>query len=1253
MKMLKKWIAFCLVILLLAGVAFDKGALVFNQVEAAEIEGSEQAGSAEASTEEPADSQQTEEEASGAKILDEQPAEQPAAQQPDNTAEVTEPAETAETEDPAPAPEQQTEEETVNTVETDAGQPAAETPEEPDESVPETEKTEQKTESQGTPAAEPEAKKQDAMELKQEIRDEYGNVLLTVTAEIKESTFDADTSEVTMKVSTVDSGTEKAIEKLAGQELEENQVLGDYFLYNVEFQVNGKTTEPGKEIKITFEPDDFLIKDTEKAAVFYYNEAGSPAGNEKAEIVEIIQKSELVDRLQAAGKSTAGVDDDYDLTEITLSKDGKADKIITEGRRSTIYGCYVEKDKATDQNNSNLNADRRTLYFENEELTVSVTEADKGAIPSGAILQVIPILENEKDTASQYDEVEKQVARKAEENGEKVKGFLAYDICLVDKTGEKIEPAGKVELTLEYKEAAIPECRTTNETEDASVRILHLEEDEKGNVKQVVDLEEEDQLTELQITSMNKIEKAEAQVDSFSPYVIAWLTGKGYDLTTLDKPEIVDNIIKNGQIELGIPDELQTVIDQAKADGLNVRYEWYKTINDGQEELVTRKSYNGEYNLSEDNDWVNIALDEGVLNGDKDITKVEYQVKVIFEGEGDSQAIESEPYSVPYYNELRNGSFEFPEMGPAEMVKNQHQDTYPEGFVWKTTASDKNIELVHVVNGRVSPPYDWVGTAWAPDGDQFAELNASSYGALYQDVSTIKGETLNYWFSHRARGKNRNYRAEYDSMYVVIVPADIAMNGINGDGNPIDTQSEVSALKTAINSGKVEGLVQNVRSSDQNWFNYSGTYIPTSYLTRFFFVAESCAAGGISLGNFLDRVGFSQKLPEADEGQYNVQVVKEISGVSAEQFEEVAGRIKFQIKDNNGNEKELIPDLGDWTQTDEDTYVYSEMCSITIGSDLEAEREVMVTETGYEAPENLKLDATVRNSMDQQILSGTSSTFTVKNKSAVRVDFWNRYSLNTKDLTVIKNWRDYNNVSGLRPEQIELELFYRNEGSTDNWQPYNEFEGSNVIKITGVAENPADPNQWTYTIPGVFGGYEYKIKEKDIASYTGSISSEGNTFTIANTLNWQIVKCSKGDESNVLEGAGFKLSQNGIEIATGSSVSNGVVAWSFNDPDTILDGEYSLIETVAPDNYELSDEVWTLQFNQGLLETVKSGSTDVTLNLEQGKLPTVYFENIMLYELPNSGGPGIYWYLFGGMLLMMTASLMAYKNKRREVLERK
>lgn len=39
--------------------------------------------------------------------------------------------------------------------------------------------------------------------------------------------------------------------------------------------------------------------------------------------------------------------------------------------------------------------------------------------------------------------------------------------------------------------------------------------------------------------------------------------------------------------------------------------------------------------------------------------------------------------------------------------------------------------------------------------------------------------------------------------------------------------------------------------------------------------------------------------------------------------------------------------------------------------------------------------------------------------------------------------------------------------------------------------------------------------------------------------------------------------------------------------------------------------------------------------------------NSDFYKLPSSGGSGIYWYSIGGMLLMMAASLILYRNKHR------
>ena len=45
----------------------------------------------------------------------------------------------------------------------------------------------------------------------------------------------------------------------------------------------------------------------------------------------------------------------------------------------------------------------------------------------------------------------------------------------------------------------------------------------------------------------------------------------------------------------------------------------------------------------------------------------------------------------------------------------------------------------------------------------------------------------------------------------------------------------------------------------------------------------------------------------------------------------------------------------------------------------------------------------------------------------------------------------------------------------------------------------------------------------------------------------------------------------------------------------------------------------------------------------------VIFTNVDLYELPSTGGTGIYLYMLSGMFMMMAGALMIYKNKRKEV----
>lgn len=272
-----------------------------------------------------------------------------------------------------------------------------------------------------------------------------------------------------------------------------------------------------------------------KATVFYYNEAYSIAGNQAAEIKEIIQKSDKLEELQNAGQSTDNIDD-YDLTEISLKEDGAADKIQTEGRRSTVYGCYLTEDKSeetapeapenTEPADDTKTEPAETKEFKNDDVTITVSADEKGIIPENTELKVVPILKDTKETEEQYKEVEEQLNKKAENEEYDIAGFLAYDISFVNEDGKEVEPNGEVHVSIEYNQEAIPEG--VEEDSNLDVTVMHLEEGEKGVVKEVVDMvADNDTEAIVETTETAKVKKAEFKTNSFSAFMITWRLGSG------------------------------------------------------------------------------------------------------------------------------------------------------------------------------------------------------------------------------------------------------------------------------------------------------------------------------------------------------------------------------------------------------------------------------------------------------------------------------------------------------------------------------------------------------------------------------------------------------------------------------------------------------------------------------------------------------------------------------------------------------
>ena len=185
------------------------------------------------------------------------------------------------------------------------------------------------------------------------------------------------------------------------------------------------------------------------------------------------------------------------------------------------------------------------LEYEDDQVKVHVTASEEGNIPDHASLKVVPLVKQEvtnemTDEQKQeveainkkYDEAEKKLTEKAEKEAYDIAGFLAYDISLVDADGNKVEPNGDVKVTMDYKQPVIAEdaVQTVNDTEwlnstkDLDVTVLHLEEDNKGKVTDVVDMTAEDTNgdAEINTTSENEIQKVTITTNSFSTFAITY-----------------------------------------------------------------------------------------------------------------------------------------------------------------------------------------------------------------------------------------------------------------------------------------------------------------------------------------------------------------------------------------------------------------------------------------------------------------------------------------------------------------------------------------------------------------------------------------------------------------------------------------------------------------------------------------------------------------------------------------------------------
>lgn len=276
----------------------------------------------------------------------------------------------------------------------------------------------------------------------------------------------------------------------------------------------------------------------------------------------------------------------------------------------------------------------------------------------------------------------------------------------------------------------------------------------------------------------------------------------------------------------------------------------------------------------------------------------------------------------------------------------------------------------------------------------------------------------------------------------------------------------------------------------------------------------------------------------------------------------------------------------------------------------------------------------------------------------------------TKSIEIVKKWADADNAYNTR-DGVELEFKVQQcvpqEGVVEaNWE-WTDYKTETMT----VAKADSDPSIWKLTVSDLplknehGESFAYRTVEVNCPDgYTVSYAGDSNA-NVTNTLNWKIIKQSTSVENGEhvkVSGAIFSVTaESGNVVYYGKSGDTGEVVFYKADQydstkkdlienpqsTTLDDGKYTLQEIKARPGYALDDTKWALEIIDGVASIKVNGAEKGAYDAEE-KCVIIAIDNTPLYELPSAGGPGIYWHLIGGILLMIAAVVILYKNKRRE-----
>jgi hypothetical protein len=563
---------------------------------------------------------------------------------------------------------------------------------------------------------------------------------------------------------------------------------------------------------------------------------------------------------------------------------------------------------------------------------------------------------------------------------------------------------------------------------------------------------------------------------------------------------LVDNIKNTGCLEV----EFSSDLSETEKEG--VTYKWYRSSDRKAWNDVTQES------VLQGGKAVNIAMDNG--------SRYYYKVEV-YKRDG-SLLGQPEEFFVEYYDQLKNGSFEYPEVADSNEGGYGNYYQYPEGtgsLIWKTTESSKSIELVK--KGNLNHNLQQGTTTDLPDGNQCAELNSRDEGALYQDVLTIPGSTLHWRLYHRARGPQNGAQGLEDTMYLVIMPTSLA-EGYDRNHQALKEKVEEYLNGEDVYDSPESGIyVQKIVSPNYQWSEYDGHYETgnrgNSCLTRFFFIAgDDVSSRDIREGNLLDDVWFDTQLPPPKPDKGNLYVRKTVSGfsdLSETDRKKYQEDYKLNLKISKDGKLVETVELKDFKDgTDGTWYDYI--------SRTDWEPGTYTVEESVSSVDNYDLKFFVREGNGEgggDFKEGSSITVEIKKDETTYIEFKNDYTPQTANNRTLTVEKEVTGNLGNRNKDFTFE-YKIVDGEDKEITDYSSIEVGGE-KVTGNRKFQLKHGEKT-NIAGIPSGYKVIIKEIDADGYEVSAKA-----TATGDSNKELSLTPLSENNAIVKGA-YELTVN-------------------------------------------------------------------------------------------------------------------------------